>query len=90
VSDQQVQYCPICREGVLEPDQILCASCKTDNPYNLLGGVSPTVKIHEELNKVGEYKDEIARLKKRLNAFTRVIIILVVTIAALALVNFIV
>ena len=61
-----IQYCPICRKNELEPEQILCSSCKSDNPYNLLGGYSPTKKIHDELNKIGEYKDEIASLRKQL------------------------
>ena len=87
MGDQQVQYCPICRKTVLEPEQILCPKCKADNPYNLLGGMSPTMNIHEELNKIGEYKDEIAGLHKRLKVFGRVIIILILTIAALAAVN---
>jgi len=66
MSQQEVQYCPICRKNALEPEQILCSTCKADNPYNLLGGYSPTKKIHDELNKIAAYKDEISSLQKQL------------------------
>ena len=79
--------CPICRKKVVQKDQIICTDCKASNPYNALGGYSPTFKIHEELTKIGGYKDEITRLGKRLKIYERVVIILLVTIAALAAVN---
>jgi len=75
MSQQEVQYCPICRKNALEPEQILCSTCKADNPYNLLGGYSPTKKIYDELNKVGEYKDQISKLESLLK-FTSVLVLL--------------
>ena len=72
---EEIQYCPICRKNELEQDQILCTECKSDNPYNLLGGYSPTKKIYDELNKVGEYKDQISKLETQLK-FTSVLVLL--------------
>ncbi|MBL4753514.1 MAG: hypothetical protein JKY52_07990 [Flavobacteriales bacterium] len=87
MSQEEVQYCPICRKNVLEPAQILCTSCKSDNPYNLLGGYSPTKKIHDELHKIGQYKDEISVLEKKLRSAGIIIVILSVGIAALAVLH---
>lgn len=71
----EIQYCPICRKNELELDQILCSVCKADNPYNLLGGYSPTKKIYDELNKIGEYKDQISKLESQLK-FASVLVLL--------------
>ena len=85
MSQPAVQYCPICRKGVLESEQILCADCKADNPYNLLGGYSPTKKIHDELNKIGEYKDEMIALQKQLKLAGAVILVLCAAIVGIVM-----
>ena len=75
MSQEEVHYCPICRKNPLPPEQILCPDCQADNPYNLLGGYSPTKKIYDELTKIGEYKDKITTLQKQLT-FAGVLILL--------------
>lgn len=87
MGELEIQYCPICRKNPLPPEQILCPDCQADNPYNLLGGYSPTKTIHGELKKIGEYKDQISSLQRRLRSAGLIIIVLSITVAVLVVAN---